>query len=303
MRFGHQRAHLGVLRPRVAHHDALDGRFEQLHEPVIDVALHQDSAARTAVLTSVVEHAVWRGRRRLLQVAVIEHDVGALAAQFQSDPLDLCGRACHHPRADFGGSREHDLADVGVGDEALPHYRALAGQHLKQVGRQPGVNGELAEPDRGQRRPLRRFDQHRVARCQRGRETPRRDRHREVPRRDDADHAERFVERDVQSACHRNLLAGQPFRGGGVELQHIADVAGLPLRVADRMPGVGDLERASSSTCASTAAAKARNAAARSAGASRAQSRCAALGAGHRVVDAGLVGLLDGAQHLSRWRG
>ena len=90
---------------------------------------------------------------------------------------------------------------------------------------------------------LGRLHQHRVARGQRGRETPRRDGHREVPRRDDADDAQRLVEGDVQTAGDRNLLAGQPFRARRVKLQHVADVAGLPLRVADRVTGVRHLER------------------------------------------------------------
>ncbi len=157
--------------------------------------------------------------------------------------LTCRGRARHHPRADLGGSGEHDLAHVGVGDEALPDHRPLARQHLEQVGGQARLDGEFAEPDRGQRRPLGRFDQHRVSGGQRGRETPCRDRHREVPRRDDTDDAQRLVERDVQAARHRNLLARQAFRAGRVELQDVADVAGLPLGVADRVPGVGDLQR------------------------------------------------------------
>ena len=92
VRPGHQRAHLGVPRRRIADDDALHGRLEQFHELVVDVALHQDSAARAAVLPGVVEHAVWRGGGGLLQVAVVEDDVGALAAEFQRHPLHLLRR-------------------------------------------------------------------------------------------------------------------------------------------------------------------------------------------------------------------
>jgi hypothetical protein len=54
---------------------------------------------------------------------------------------------------------------------------------------------------------------------------------------------QRLIEGDVQPARHRNLLAGQPLWGRRIVLQHITDVAGLPPRVADHMAGVGDLQR------------------------------------------------------------
>ena len=171
-------------------------------------------------------------------------------------------------------------------------------QHLEQVGRQAGLDGELTEPDGRQRRPLRRFDQHRVPGGERGRESPRGDGHREVPRRDHADDAQRLVECDVQAAGDRNLLARQAFRGGGIELQHVADVAGFPFRVADRVSGVGHLQ------CRQLVDVRVHR------GGEGAQPG-GPLGRGqpcpvplrglrtrHRVVDGRLVGLLDGAQQL-----
>ena len=156
--------------------------------------------------------------------------------------FDLVGGSGHHLGADLGRAGEDDLADVGVADEPLSDHRALAGQHLEKTLGQAGLHGQLAEPYRGQRRPLGRLEHHRVAGGQRRREAPGRDRHREVPRRDHTDHAHRFVEGDVQPAGHGNLPAGQPFRGSRIELQHVAHVTGLPLGAADRMPGVGDLQ-------------------------------------------------------------
>ena len=45
------------------------------------------------------------------------------------------------------------------------------------------------------------------------------------------------------AAGDRDLPAEQPLRRGGVVVQHVADVARLPAGVADRVAGVGHLER------------------------------------------------------------
>ncbi len=59
-----QRAHLGVVETRGADLDPGDRGLEQLEEPVVDAALHEDPAARAAVLAGVVEDAVRRAWRR-----------------------------------------------------------------------------------------------------------------------------------------------------------------------------------------------------------------------------------------------
>ncbi len=76
-----------------------------------------------------------------------------------------------------------------------------------------------------------------------GAKPPAGDRHREVPRHDDADDAERLLEGDVDAAGDRDLPAEQPLGRGGVVVEHVADVAGLPAGVADGVPGVAHLER------------------------------------------------------------
>lgn len=77
--------------------------------------------AGAAVLTGVVEDAVRRRRCGLLDVGVGEHDVRALAAELERHPLHLLGGARHDARAHLGGTREADLADEGMSDEALAH--------------------------------------------------------------------------------------------------------------------------------------------------------------------------------------
>jgi hypothetical protein len=117
----------------------LIARLEALHEGVEDLALHEDSGARAAVLAGIVEEAHRRAGGGPLDVRIGEDDVGALAAEFEGDPLELVGGLAHDPLADRGRAGEADLADVGVGDEALPHDRALAGQDSKDALREPGL--------------------------------------------------------------------------------------------------------------------------------------------------------------------
>ena len=185
-----------------------------------------------------------------------------------------------------------------MGDETLPHHLARARQHAQQVGRQTGLDGEFAEPQRGQRSPLGGLDQHRVAGGQRGGESPRRDGHREVPRGDDPDHAERLVERHVQPTGHRNLLAGQSFRRTRIELQHVADVPGLPPRRTDRMTGVGDLESGQLLDVGIDDGREIPQCARPLGRGQPGPLPLSRLCAGDRVVDAGGVGELDGAQQL-----
>ena len=123
--------------------------------------------------------------------------------------------------------------------------------------------------------------------------------HREVPRGDDADDAERLVEGDVQAAGHRNLLAGQPFRASRSRTAARRGRGRPPTRALPiGCPELATSSAASSSTCASTdRGERAQRGGPLGGGQPRPIPLCR-LGARHRVVDAGLVGLLDGAQHL-----
>src|SRR3712207_8143672 len=57
--------------------------------------------------------------------------------------------------------------------------------------------------------------------------------HGEVPGHDHPDDAQWLVERHVDTTRHGDLPAEQPLRGGGVVVEHVPDVAGLPTRVRE----------------------------------------------------------------------
>ena len=134
-----------------------------------------------------------RHRGRLLEVGVGEDDVRALAAQLERDALDRRRRARRDRAPDLGRAGEGDLGHVGVVDEPLAALAARAGDDLDDALGQPGLERELGEAQRGQRRQLGRLEHHRVAGRQRRAHLPRGDRQREVPRHDQPDHAERLA--------------------------------------------------------------------------------------------------------------
>ena len=130
------------------------------------------------------------------------------------------------------------LRTCWVVDQPLAHHRALARQDLEHPVGQARLAGQLADPDRGQRRPLGRLGDHRVAGRQRRAEPPAEDRHGEVPRHDQADDADRLLEGHVDAAGNRDLLAAQAFRRRRVVAQDVAHVARFPPGLAHRVPGV-----------------------------------------------------------------
>src|ERR1700746_544199 len=74
--------------------------------------------------------------------------------------LPAPGAAGHDPPAPPRRAGEDNLAHVRVVDQALADHRALARQHLEHALGQAGLQGQLADPDRGQRRPLGRLGEH-----------------------------------------------------------------------------------------------------------------------------------------------
>ena len=238
-----ERSHLRRRQRRVTDADALHGGLQQLEEPVVHRGLDEDPGPGAAVLTGVVEDGVRRRRRSPIEVRVGEHHVGALAAELERQPLHLVRAALHDVLADGGRPGEDDLAHVGMRDEALAHDRALAGQHDEDVLRQPGLESQLAEPDRRQWRELRGLEHDGVARGQCRREAPAGDRHGEVPGHDDADDAQRLLERQIDAAGDRDLPAEQAFRCAAVVGEDVADVAGLPSRIGQGVSRARHLEQ------------------------------------------------------------
>ena len=134
------------------------------------------------------------------------------------------------------------LRTAGWVTNRSPTIEPLPGITVKTPGGSPASRPSSPSRIAVSGRQLGRLQDDRVAGGQGRREPPAGDRHREVPRHDDADDAERLLERHVEAAGDRDLPAEQPLRRRRVVAQDVADVAGLPARVADGVAGVAHLE-------------------------------------------------------------
>ena len=133
-----------------------------VEEGVVDGVLHEDALDRAADLPGAVRQAaLHHGLRRRAQIGVLEHDHRVGAAELERDALQgLRGRARDGlRRADAAG--EADQPDVGIGDQRIAQVLGEPGQHLHAVGREAGLEHQLADAKHGQRALLRQLDDHR----------------------------------------------------------------------------------------------------------------------------------------------
>ncbi len=177
-----------------------------------------------------------------MQIGVGKHDERGLAAQLEGDVLERLRRRRHHAlaRADLPGQRH--LGDVRVRGQQ-PAGAAVALDHVEHARRQSCLGVDLGELQRGQRRELRRFEDHGIATGERRRGLPAGDLYGVVPGADARADAERLAPRVGEGTAEIVVMAVQ--RGGdpGEILEAIGagmDVDGL--RLADGLARVEDLE-------------------------------------------------------------
>ena len=154
-----------------------------------------EPARRRADLALVEEDALGGAGDRGLDVGVVEHDVRALAAELERDALEVrAARRLRDQLADLGAAGEGDLVDVRVLGERGAGV-AVARDDVQDAGRDAGLERELAEAQRAERRLLGRLEDDRAAGGERRADLPRRHQQREVPRDDLPDDADGLLER------------------------------------------------------------------------------------------------------------
>ncbi len=127
---------------------------------------------------------------------IVEHDVGALAAEFQGQLLQVASpRGRDDQLAHLGGTGEGNLVHVIVGGQGRSGGLAEAGYHVHHTVGHAGLGDEPGQAQRGQRSLLGGLEDHAVASGERRAELPRRHQQREVPRDNLPDHAERLAQR------------------------------------------------------------------------------------------------------------
>jgi hypothetical protein len=119
---------------------------------------------------------------RLVERAVVEDDVGRLAAELERQLLAGAGELALNRLADLRGAREGHLVDPGGHERGS--RRAVAGNDVDDARRELGLAQDVAKQQCGQRSRLGGLQHNRVAGSERGRDLPGEHQQREVPRDD-----------------------------------------------------------------------------------------------------------------------
>src|SRR5699024_12397844 len=114
---------------------------------------------------------------------VVVDDVGALATEFEREPLGRTGDRSGDLTADLRGAGEGDLVGSGVFHE-LASGLPRTGKDVDHAGGQVRLLTDLGENQRGERRGLGRLEHHGVSGGQGGGALPREPEQREVTRGD-----------------------------------------------------------------------------------------------------------------------
>ena len=258
-----QRAEVRGHVQRVAQGD-LGGAFDQqVDELVVDGGVHQRPGARLAHLATMHERAPQHTGGGLVQIGIVEHDVGRLATQFQGHRLHRARGQLHDAATHLGGTGERRLVDHRVAGQFLAHGATGTGDHVEHTGGQDvGVVDELGQTQGAERRERCRLEHRGVAGRQCRSDLPRRHDEREVPRHDAGAHTKRLEQHVVGRHRERRTLEvgavgaglghlGEPLKSalgtGNVGHHGLADgataVTGLDLRQLGGVVGdqLGDL--------------------------------------------------------------
>ena len=101
-----------------------DGARNFSSERVVHRLVDQDPARARAALAGLHQRSLMgRHRRGGIEIGVVEHDVGGLAAQFGDHRRQVGRGGGEHPTRGRLAAGEVDLADAGMADERLPALR------------------------------------------------------------------------------------------------------------------------------------------------------------------------------------
>ncbi len=172
----------GVLVEWVTDGVLLGTRLEGGDELVVDAFLNVDTRTGTAALTVVVVDTKVDPRDGLLDIGVIEDNVGGLATKFQGDLLQVGGgSSLHDGTTDKGRASEGNLVDVHVGRNSGTGNSAKAREDVDDSGRETSLLDQVGENQSGQRGLLSGLEDNGVAGGQGGADLPSQHQQRKVP--------------------------------------------------------------------------------------------------------------------------
>ena len=128
-----------IAEPDVAH------EVDQLgDEAVVDRALHEQPRARLAALPRRREDPRDHPLDRLVEVGVVEDDVGRLAAELERDRLEMLRRELVDLAAGCRAAGEADVRDRGMRHQRLADLRTQAGDDVDDTVRKARLSEEAA---------------------------------------------------------------------------------------------------------------------------------------------------------------
>lgn len=143
----------GVGGEWVTDHVLLRSLSEGLDELVVHARLHVDAGSGTAALTVVEKDTEVDPRDGVLDVGVVEHNVGRLATELEGDLLEVgLGRGLENGSADNGGTSEGNLVDVHVRGDGGTSRLAETGEDVDHTSGDPGLlakSGGVQTRERG----------------------------------------------------------------------------------------------------------------------------------------------------------
>lgn len=144
----------GLLIEGVADLVLLSSLLESSKELVVDALLDVDTGTSTAALAVVVVDTEVDPRDSLLNVGIIEDDVGGLATKLEGDLLQVGGgSSLHDLSADDGGTSEGDLVDVHVGGKGSTGSLTEARDKVENTSGEASLLNVLSE-NKGRERGL-----------------------------------------------------------------------------------------------------------------------------------------------------
>ena len=193
LRFADHRTQHGAFGERIADLHLFRRGLGDGRSLVMLRARHEHAAGRVAGLARIGEHVHHATGNRLLQVGIVQNDIGGFAAQFLGHALHRIGSGLCHRDACACRTGERHHVDIGMMRQRLAHRGAIAIDKVEHTRGNTGFIHHLGKQDRIHRRDFRRLQHHGAAggECRRHLagdlvDGP-------VPRRDHADNADRFA--------------------------------------------------------------------------------------------------------------
>ncbi len=192
--------------------------------------MHEQAVRRGAGLAAVAEFREQRPLDGQVEVGVLEDEERRVAAELHRDAEHLVGGVGDQATADFGRSRERQLAQPRVLDQRARHPAgARRGDDVQHAGRQAGLLEHLREEQRRERGERGGLQHHGASGRDRRGDLAGGHREREVPRRDE------------QARTDGPLGDEQPAAAVGRGREPAGDAGGLLREPAQELRAVRDL--------------------------------------------------------------